>query len=131
MRFLEFAKRAFPNTHLVVGVTGDEEMGKVKSPTVMSSAERAEVVRSCRHVDEVIENCPAILIPEFMANLRIDYFGYDEESLSAATAEPYKLLKLQGKAFTIPRTQTISSADMVSRIITNRGMLIKSKLDLV
>ncbi|KAK2591715.1 hypothetical protein QQS21_010600 [Conoideocrella luteorostrata] len=122
VRFLEFAKQAFPNTHLVVGVIGDEEMRKVKSPTVMSSAERAEVVRSCRHVDEVIENCSAILIPEFVAKLQIEYFGYNEESLFAATADPYKFLKLQVKAFAIPRTQTISSADIVSRIITNRGL---------
>ncbi len=99
-------------------------MRRVKSPTVMSSSERVEVVRSCRYVDEVIEDCPAILVPEFMAKLRIDYIGYDEESLSAETADPYKFLKSQNNAFVIPKTRTINSADIVSRIIGNRDLFM-------
>ncbi|KFX88590.1 hypothetical protein O988_08962 [Pseudogymnoascus sp. VKM F-3808] len=131
VRFLEYAKRAFPNTYLVVGVIGDEEMRKAESPTIMSGAERAEVVRSCKHVDEVIEDCPAILIPEFVAQLRIDYFGCGVESSYAATANPYKFLELQGKAFVVQRTQTISSTDIVSRIIRRHDSFIGSRLNLV
>lgn len=127
--FLEFAKRAIPNTHLIVGVTGDEDMRKVKGTTVMSVTERAEVVRACKYVDEVIEDCPSILLPEFVAQLHIDYFGCSEDSLLITGFDPYKFLKLQGKAFVIPRTQSISSTDIVTRIIRDREIFIEKQLN--
>jgi choline-phosphate cytidylyltransferase len=113
----------------MVGVIGNEDMQKVKGTTVMSGAERAEVVRACKYVDEVIENCPPVLLPEFVAQLHIDCFGCSEESLSITGFNPYKFLKLQGKAFVIPRTQTISSMDIVTRIIQDRDMSIEEQLN--
>jgi choline-phosphate cytidylyltransferase len=113
----------------MVGVMGDEDMRKVKGTTVMCGAERAEVVRACKYVDEIIEDCPPVLFPEFVAQLHIDYFGCSEESLSMTGLNPYKFLKLQGKAFVIPRTQTISSMDIVTRIIRDRDMFIEQQLN--
>ncbi|KAI9151500.1 Choline-phosphate cytidylyltransferase [Paramyrothecium foliicola] len=131
VRFLESAKRAIPNAHLVVGVIGDEEIQKVSRPTILAATERSEVVRSCKYVDEVIEDCPAILLPGFLAKLRIDYFGRGEESSHAAAFDPYKFLNSQSKILIIPRTHTISSADIVSRIIRNRTLFLESSPSLV
>lgn len=110
----------------MVGVKGDDDMQKVKGTTIMSGAERAEVVRACKYVDEVIEDCPAVILPQFVAQLHIDYFGGSEESLSMTGFDPYQFLKRQGKAFVIPRTQTISSSDTVTRIIRDRDMFTES-----
>lgn len=110
-----------------MGVTGDEDMRKFKGPTVMSGAERAEVVRACKYVDEVIEDCPPVLLPEFVAQFHIDYFGCSEESLSMTAFDPHKFLKLQGKVFVIPRTLTISSTDIVARIMRDRDTFIEKQ----
>lgn len=108
---------------------GDEDVQKFKGLAVMSGAERAEVVRACKYVDEVIEECPSVLLPEFVAQCHIDYFGCSEESLRMTTFDPYKFLKLQGKAFIIPRTPTISSTDIVTRIIRDRDIFMAKQLN--
>jgi choline-phosphate cytidylyltransferase len=123
VRFLERAKRAFPNTWLIVGVIGDEEVRKIGAIAILTSAERAEVVRSCKHVDEVIEDCPAVLNPDFVTPLRIDFFGRSEGWQCGDTADPYKFSALQSKSFEIPMTETISSADIISRIANVRDSL--------
>lgn len=123
MRFLEHAKRAFPNTCLIVGVIGDEELRKIGAITILTSAERTEVVRSCKHVDEVIEDCPAVLNPDFVTPLRIDFFGRSEGWLREDTADPHKISALQSKSFEIPMTETISSAHIMSRIVNARDSL--------
>lgn len=51
---------------LIVGVCSDEETQRRKGKTVFSMAERAECLRHCRHVDEVIEDAPWVITPEFM-----------------------------------------------------------------
>lgn len=40
---------------LVVGVNSDEEVIRVKGPTILSTKERSDIIRSCRWVDEVAE----------------------------------------------------------------------------
>ena len=40
---------------LVVGVNSDEEILKTKGPSILTEDERAEIIRSCRWVDEVAE----------------------------------------------------------------------------
>jgi glycerol-3-phosphate cytidylyltransferase-like family protein len=40
----------------VVGVNSDEEIIKNKGPPIMNGKERAEIIRACKFVDEVIED---------------------------------------------------------------------------
>lgn len=104
VRFLKFAKQTIPNTYLIAGVTGDEGIKTVQGPTAMSAAERAEVIHACKYVDEVVEDCPSTLLPEFVLQFHIDDVGYSEELLPMTTPDPYEFLKLQGKVFVMPRT---------------------------
>ena len=43
---------------LVCGVISSEAIKRAKGPPVNTIEERVELARSCKWVDEVIENCP-------------------------------------------------------------------------
>ncbi|ESZ97380.1 phosphorylcholine transferase [Sclerotinia borealis F-4128] len=118
MRQLEQAKKAFPDVYLLVGVTGDAETHKRKGLTVLSGQERAETVRHCKWVDEVVENCPWIVTPEFLAEKRIDYVAHDDLPYGADEGDDiYKSIKEQGKFLVTQRTEGVSTTGIITKIV--------------
>ncbi|KAI9376833.1 hypothetical protein BJX61DRAFT_538526 [Aspergillus egyptiacus] len=118
MRQLEQAKKAFPDVYLIVGVTGDKETHERKGLTVLSGAERAESVRHCKWVDEVIPNCPWIVTTEFMDAHQIDYVAHDDLPYGAAEGDDiYAPIKAQGKFLVTQRTEGVSTTGIITRIV--------------
>ncbi|KAL1985114.1 hypothetical protein VTN96DRAFT_8243 [Rasamsonia emersonii] len=118
MRQLEQAKKAFPEVYLIVGVTGDEETHKRKGLTVLSGAERAETVRHCRWVDEVIPNCPWVVTPEFLEEHQIDYVAHDDLPYKADEGDDiYAPIKAQGKFLVTQRTEGVSTTGIITKIV--------------
>ena len=116
MRQLEQAKKAFPDVYLIVGVTGDEETHKRKGLTVLSGKERAETVRHCRWVDEVIENCPWIVTPEFLEEHQIDYVAHDDLPYGADEGDDiYSPIKAAGKFLVTQRTEGVSTTGIITK----------------
>lgn len=116
MRQLEQAKKAFPNTYLLVGVTGDKETHKRKGLTVLTGEERAETVRHCKWVDEVIENCPWIVSPGFLDEHKIDYVAHDDLPYGADEGDDiYKPVKEQGKFLVTQRTEGVSTTGIITK----------------
>lgn len=118
MRQLEQAKKAFPDTTLVVGVTGDSETHKRKGLTVMSHQERAETLRHCKWVDEVIEDCPWIVTPEFLEKHKLDYVAHDDLPYGADEGDDiYQPIKREGKFLVTQRTEGVSTTGLITRIV--------------
>ncbi|OKL59223.1 hypothetical protein UA08_05535 [Talaromyces atroroseus] len=118
MRQLEQAKKAFPEVYLIVGVTGDEETHKRKGLTVLSGAERAETLRHCKWIDEVIPNCPWIVTPEFLERHRIDYVAHDDLPYQADEGDDiYAPIKEQGKFLVTQRTEGVSTTGIITKIV--------------
>ena len=116
MRQLEQAKTAFPNTYLLVGVTGDAETHKRKGLTVLTGAERAETVRHCKWVDEVLPNCPWVVTPEFIAEHKIDYVAHDDLPYGAAEGDDiYKPIKEKGQFLVTQRTEGVSTTGIITK----------------
>ncbi|KAH8596355.1 phosphorylcholine transferase [Bisporella sp. PMI_857] len=118
MRQLEQAKKAFPDVYLMVGVTGDKETHKRKGLTVLSGQERAETVRHCKWVDEVFEDCPWIVTPEFLEQHKIDYVAHDDLPYGADEGDDiYKPIKEAGKFLVTQRTEGVSTTGIITKIV--------------
>ncbi|OWP06808.1 cholinephosphate cytidylyltransferase [Marssonina coronariae] len=118
MRQLEQAKKAFPDVYLIVGVTGDKETHKRKGLTVLSGQERAETVRHCKWVDEVIEDCPWIVTPQFLEEHKLDYVAHDDLPYGADEGDDiYKPIKEAGKFLVTQRTEGVSTTGIITKIV--------------
>ncbi|KAF6229593.1 hypothetical protein HO173_011448 [Letharia columbiana] len=118
MRQLEQAKNAFPDVYLMVGVTGDAETHKRKGLTVLSGAERAETLRHCKWVDEVIPNCPWIVTPDFLEKHKIDYVAHDDLPYGADEGDDiYTPIKREGKFLVTQRTEGVSTTGIITKIV--------------
>jgi choline-phosphate cytidylyltransferase len=126
---LQQAKELFPNTHLMVGVCGDEITHRLKGRTVMNEQERYEGVRHCRWVDEVVEDAPWVISQQFMDEHKIDYVAHGEDlSLDADGNDVYAFVKEQGRFCTIYRTSGISTSDLIRRIVKDYDAYVRRNL---
>ncbi|KAJ6518734.1 cholinephosphate cytidylyltransferase [Mycena sanguinolenta] len=90
---LRQAKMSFPSVWLVVGVFSNDSCARFGSPAVVPEAERSEVVRHCRWVDEVLPGAPGTLDTQFLVQHKIDYVAVEE----GVTVDPsYDKLRLKG-----------------------------------
>lgn len=118
MRALQQAKTAFPDTYLIVGVTGDKETHRRKGLTVLSAKERAESVRHCKWVDEVVEDCPWIITdaPEFIEKHKIDYVAHDDIPYGADEGDDiYAEIKKRGMFLVTQRTEGLSTTGIITK----------------
>ncbi|SMQ55644.1 unnamed protein product [Zymoseptoria tritici ST99CH_3D1] len=129
MRQLQQAKTAFPDTYLIVGVTGDHETHARKGLTVMSAKERAESLRHCRWVDEVIEDCPWVISVEFLEKHKIDYVAHDDIPYGASEGDDiYKPIKEEGKFLVTQRTEGVSTTGIITKIVRDYEQYIARQL---
>lgn len=129
MRQLQQAKSAFPDVHLMVGVTGDAETHRRKGLTVLTGQERAETVRHCKWVDEVIPNCPWIVTAEFLHEHNIDYVAHDDEPYGATEGDDiYAAIKKEGKFLVTERTEGVSTTGIITKIVKDYEKYISRQL---
>jgi choline-phosphate cytidylyltransferase len=118
-RALQQAKTAFPDVHLIVGVTGDKETHRRKGLTVLSAKERAESVRHCKWVDEVVEDCPWIITdaPGFLEKHQIDYVAHDDIPYGADEGDDiYAAIKEKGMFLVTQRTEGLSTTGIITKL---------------
>jgi choline-phosphate cytidylyltransferase len=121
---LEQIKHMYPNTILIVGISNDRDTKKYKGMPVMTEDERYESVRHCKWVDEIIENAPWTITSEFIKQHNIDYVAHDaipyiDVSGNSDDGDCYGWLKKTGLFKETQRTSSISTSDLIMRIIKN------------
>ena len=129
-RAMEQAKKAFPSVYLIIGVCSDKDTHERKGLTVMSGKERAESVKHCKWVDQVIEDAPWVITEEFLNTHQIDYVAHDDiPYASQDDTDVYAPVKKLGKFLPTQRTQGISTSDLITRIVKDYDRYLRRNLE--
>lgn len=108
-------------THLVVGVNSDESIAKCKGPPVMNDQERLTAVGGCKFVDEVVPGVPYVMSEEYLEYMidkyRIDFVVHGDDPCIVDGKDVYASAKAKGKYRSIPRTEGVSTTDIVGRML--------------
>jgi len=110
--------KASAHGKLIVGVHGDVACKGYKRPPIMSADERARQVAGCKGVWKVLKNAPLVSVtPEFMETYKIDLVVVGEEYLQKDVNDDkwYKYPRESGKFVSLPRTDGISTSDLIQR----------------
>ena len=101
---------------LIVGIVQDDLLAAYKRIPVIPQHQRAEVVRACRYVSEVIEGSPLIIDEEFMKEYHIDVIvhgsDFTEEKMKFYFPYAYSI----GAVVLVPYTCSVSTTDIIHRI---------------
>jgi ethanolamine-phosphate cytidylyltransferase len=122
-------------THLIVGVNSDESITACKGAPLMNDEERLTMVSACKFVDEVVPNCPYVMSKEYLdyviEKYDVDYVVHGDDPCIVDGRDVYAEAKLSGKFRTIPRTDGVSTTDIVGRmlIMTKEHHLHRSMSD--
>jgi cytidyltransferase-like protein len=113
---LRQAKLAFPSVYLTVGIFSDElcQTYQCQSPLKVSHAERCEVVRHCRWVDEIIPDAPWAVDDQFILQRKFDYLALAEGMSVDPSCDKFRLkgydtLKKIGRVIPTRRTSGVAS----------------------
>lgn len=106
---------------LYVGVIGDKDANAYKRPPIMSAAERCAEVEACKAVTKVIPEAPCFgLTREFLDLHQIHVVAYGQEYLERypdPKDDPYyRVPREMGIAKPLPRTDGLSTSDLIRRI---------------
>ena len=64
---------------LVVGVNSDEDILSHKGPTILNVRERAEILRHCKYVDEVVRDVPYAPTMESLKEVGCGYYAHGDD----------------------------------------------------
>lgn len=108
-------------TTLIVGVNSDETITQCKGKPVFNDAERLDTVKACKWVDEVVEGVPYIMSEEYIAYViekyKIDYVVHGDDPCIVDGKDVYESAKKLGKYLSVPRTEGVSTTDIVGRML--------------
>merc|ERR1719223_397775 len=87
----------------------------------MNEKERMVMVKGCKFVDEVVPNCPYIMNEEYLNHVikkyKVDYVIHGDDPCIVEGKDVYESAKKAGKYQSIPRTQGVSTTDIVGRML--------------
>eukprot|EP01091_Cochliopodium_minus_P010483 TRINITY_DN2783_c0_g1_i1.p1 TRINITY_DN2783_c0_g1~~TRINITY_DN2783_c0_g1_i1.p1 ORF type:complete len:494 (-),score=88.83 TRINITY_DN2783_c0_g1_i1:135-1616(-) len=102
-------------SRLIVGVLSDENVMSYKRRPIMSLKERADSVRVCKGVDQVIEDSPLISDEKFLKDNNIHVVAHSTE-YDTKDDRYYVVPRRLGMTRVLPRTEGISTSDLIKRV---------------
>eukprot|EP00605_Chrysophyceae_sp_TOSAG23-4_P001455 GSChrysophyteH1.ASY1.ANO1.1590.1 assembled CDS len=95
-----------------------------KGQPVCNDDERLQCVAGCKFVDEVVTDVPYVMSPEYVKHIiekyDLDYIVHgDDPCLTPDGKDVYAAAKAMDKYRSIPRTEGVSTTDIVGRMLLN------------
>ena len=111
-------------TYLICGVNSDASITVNKGQPVCNDDERLQCVAGCKFVNEVVKEVPYVMSPEYVKYIiekyDIDYIVHgDDPCLTPDGQDVYAAAKAMDKYRSIPRTEGVSTTDIVGRMLLN------------
>jgi len=118
-------------TRLVVGVNSSSTIEQAKgAPPLLTDEERCAAVKACRFVDDVVPHVPYVMneayVRDLLENKGIDYIVHGDDPCIVDGKDVYQAAKDLGRYKTIPRTEGVSTTDLVGKLLgtcTSRAFL--------
>ena len=103
---------------LVCGVISTDEIKAHKGPPVMSLGERVELARSCKWVDEVVENTPYNPTIPLIDLVNCQFAGHGDDIVPDKHGNnSYQPFIDAGRMKVYKRTSGVSTTDIVGRLL--------------
>ncbi|KAI0505933.1 phosphoethanolamine cytidylyltransferase-like protein [Xylaria bambusicola] len=105
-------------SELYVGVHSDEDIMANKGPTVMNLDERLAAVDACRWVTKSVPDAPYVTELSFIGKYHCRYVVHGDDITSDSNGEDcYRFVKEAGRFKVVKRTPSISTTDLVGRML--------------
>ena len=103
---------------LYVGVHSDEAILENKGPTVMTLGERLPPVDACRWVTASVPRAPYVTRLDWISHYGCRYVVHGDDVTSDGAGEDcYRFVKAAGRFKVVKRTPSISTTDLVGRML--------------
>ena len=116
---LKICKNLFPNTHLIVGIIGDESAKNYKREPIYQEDDRYEIIRNIRFVDEIVPAAPLIITEEFINEHKLDYVVHGfSNPFDANKQDDFFKVPIEKNIFMeVPYYSKISTTDIIKKIM--------------
>jgi len=123
VRFLERASKL--GDVLVVGVHSDETARASKRETVMTMAERIQVIAACQFVDEVIPDAPLVVTQEWIEEHELDLVVHGDDLDDEQLGMRYGIPRELGVLTFVQYANGISTTEIMERVRRRSFTLVR------
>lgn len=102
--------------YLIVGVHSDEVVNSYKRIPIMNMEQRINVIKSCKYVDQVVEDAPIMITKEYIQKHKIDIVCITDTRPIGQTEQFYKIPMELGIVRKFKHTQEISTTNIIENI---------------
>ena len=117
VEFFKKMKLLYENTHVIIGVQSDEASEKYKRIPIFPSEDRAEIIKSCRYVDEIIFEPPFYITEDFLEKHDINVVVHGEDMTEHLKKYNYEIPIKLGIMKTVPYYKGISTTKIIKKIL--------------
>jgi ethanolamine-phosphate cytidylyltransferase len=104
--------------YLIVGIHSDKSVESYKRKPIIEDSQRYEIVKSCRYVDEVVEDAPLVITRDFIEQNSIDCVVHGDD-ISTEVKRQHKIPFQMRMVKYLPRTEGISTTEIIERVRRN------------